>query len=160
MPTTEALVRALLGRKREQTWEGEIAGYTVNFLARQHWKITRTTPWEDAMQEAYVVFLRCKQRYPDVEARHFMALYKTSLGRHFINLANNATKDRCLTPLSEGAMGVVIDPVGATDNDGALATAIRQAPDEVRMVLSLLLNAPQHMMVSLLGGWSGAVVLQ
>jgi len=131
-------------------WDGPIAGYVVNFLTAQHWKIARTVPKDDALQEAYCVFLRCKRKYTTVtEPQHFMALFKTAWYNHFTDLANNDTAERVVHQEPE----TPIEQVGATDNDGALAIMLRQAPREVSMVLSLFLNAPQELLDIALASW-------
>ena len=138
-------------------WGGPIEGYVVNYLTREHWKIARTCPREDAMQEAYCVFLRCKRKYPDVtEAKHFMALFKRAWFNHFTDLANADTERRVEGPMPTGADGQEFEQAGETDNDGSLAVAINQSPREVQMVLSLFLNAPQELIEMALGSWKGA----
>lgn len=135
-------------------WKGPIEGYVVNYLTREHWKIARTCPRDDAMQEAYCVFLRVKRKYPKLDApQHFMALFKTAWYRQFTDLANIDTADRitCQMPVNEA--GETYDPVGECDNDGFLAITIAQAPREVQMVLALFLNAPQELVEAALGSW-------
>lgn len=143
-------------------WEGPIEGWTVNFLAKHHWKVARTMPREDAMQEAVVVFLRLRRKYcmrdvdPVTDPPHFMALYKTSWQRHFIDLANADTEDRVCTSMPEDHEGVEREQTGCTDNDGVLAVMVRQAPREVSMVLALFLNAPQELLDLALNSWRNA----
>lgn len=135
-------------------WAGPIEGYVVNFLSKQHWKIKRTVPWEDAMQEAYCVFLRCKRKYPDIEEpQHFMALFKTAWYRHFTDFTNEDTASRVVGPHVVDEHGSAPEAVGELDNDGALALMIKQAPREVTMVLTLFLNAPQELLDLALGSW-------
>lgn len=143
-------------------WSGPIEGWTVNFVAKNLWKVARTQQRDDVMQEAYEVFMRVCRRYPEVEdAPHFMALYKTSWVRHFTDLANADTADRVTTGMTvqrrgagEEDEGDERDFVGATDNDGALSVLIRQAPAEVKAVINLFLSAPQEILDMALAGWS------
>ena len=146
----------------EPQWEGEHEGYATNYMAKHHWRIRSTVPWQDAMQEAAYVFMRCKRRYAATvtEPAHFMALFKTSLANRVNDLANENTERRAHTSLDHGDGGINpehgdTDATGDTDNDGALAVAIRQAPREVQMVLSLLLGAPQELLDVALSGWRG-----
>lgn len=144
----------------EPEWKGPIEGYVVNFLTKNHWKIVRTCPREDALQEAYCVFLRVKRKYTGkvargqrrvTEPRHFMALFKTAWYNQFTELANLDTAQRveCTMPVDDE--GNEFELTGSTDNDGMLAVMIREAPREVTMVLSLLLNAPQELLDAALG---------
>lgn len=137
-------------------FEGPIMGYVVNDLKANHWKIARTVPHSDAMQEAYCVFLKCKRTYADTvtEPAHFMALFKTAWYRRFTDMANEDTERRCECAIPVSAVtGEEIQQEGESDNDGMLAVMIRQAPREVQMVLSLFLNAPQELLDIALGSW-------
>lgn len=112
------------------------------------------------MQEAYLVFLKCQAAYPVLDTpQHFMALYQTAYTRHFTNLAYKDTDGRCVqsenTVHAEGEDARVFESVGELDNDGALAVKLSRAPAEVRMVLQLLLNAPQELLDIALSGWTG-----
>lgn len=137
-------------------WSGPFEGYVVNYLQKNHWKIARTVPHEDALQEAAVVFLRCRRRYKVDEGAHFMALFKTAWHRRFLDLANKDTIDRQATyygadDLQRDQPGD--DIVGEVDNEGYLRALVRQAPREVQMVCSLMLNAPQELLEVALAGW-------
>lgn len=140
------------------TFEGPIEGYVVNFLRKNYWKVERTVPRDDVMQEAHVVYLRCKRRYPDVEDKHFMALFKTAWSNHFTDLANEDTERRCEVSSSvhdddDEHRVAYAEPCGATDNDGMLSVLVQQAPREVSMVLNLFLNAPQELLDLALSKW-------
>jgi hypothetical protein len=141
-------------------WFGAIEGYTVNFLHKNHWKVARQCEWTDAMQEAYCVFLHVKRKYPQVnEAKHFMALYKVSLSNRFINLALEDTAMKVEVSAEERNeddtdwLASSREQIGETDNEGALSIAIKQAPREIQMVLSLLLNAPAEILETAMAGW-------
>lgn len=136
----------------EPEWKGPVEGYVVNYLSRHHWKIARSCPREDAMQEAYCVFLRVKRKYPNLDApQHFMALFKTAWANHFTDLANVDTEQRVEGPMPLDLEGHEIEQVGESDNDGMLALMIRQAPRDVMLVLTLMLNAPQELLDAALG---------
>jgi len=138
---------------------GPIEGWVVNFLTKHYWRVERSMDRDDAMQEAREVFLRISNHYAGkIETpQHFMSLFKTSWTNHFTDLANADTLRRCEISLTPGPEddGDVRDLPGVSDNDGALATLLRQAPDEVKMVLNLFLNAPQEILDMALGSWNG-----
>jgi hypothetical protein len=138
---------------------GPIEGFVVNYISKNYWRVARTVPREDLMQEAYVVFLRCKRKYTQLEeARHFMALFKTAWVRHFTDLANADTQDRLVSStemVDADGDAHTREMVGELCTDGELATKLRQAPAEVLMVLNLFLNAPQEILELAIGGWSG-----
>ena len=160
------LVAALVGKQPlvfEPEWHGEIEGYTVNYVQKHYWRVQRTMPREDVMQEAVCVFLRCKRRYQVREPKHFMALYKTALSNAFNDWSTADTEDRVMvydvlkySDHGEIFEQIITEPrVGEIENDGYLATMIRQAPQEVLMVLNLMLRAPQELIEEVLAAWTG-----
>lgn len=139
-------------------WKGPIEGYVVNFLAREMWRVKRTHTFDEALQEAYIVFLRTAARYTMVETpEHFMALFKTSWANEFTDLSNKATAARQLVPemvmTDEEGEQYRREVAGDLENDGMLAVMIRQAPKEVLMVLNLFLNAPQELLELAMETW-------
>ena len=141
-------------------FKGPIEGWTVNYVKRNIWKVERSMEWQDLMQEAYIVFLRVAAKYPEVETpQHFMALYKLAFTRAFIDFAYLDTKLRN----EVSASGIVsqddtqggYEVMGDLNNDGNLATLLRQAPREVLMVLNLFLNAPTELVELALSSWQG-----
>lgn len=118
--------------------------------------------YEDAHQEAYCVFLRCKARYRGKvkEPKHFMALFKTAFQRRFVDLGRADVKRRAEQPLpesqNEDGDERQYEQIGELDNDGLLAVMIKEAPREVRMVLSLLLDAPSELVEAALAGWKAS----
>lgn len=137
-------------------FKGPIEGFVVNYITKHYWRVARTIPREDLMQEAHVVFLRCKRKYTNAtEAKHFMALFRTAWLNHFTDLANEDTKERVVYSSTPEDGGIELDRVGELRNDGELAVRLRQAPAEVRLVLQLFLNAPQELVDLALNSWQG-----
>lgn len=140
-------------------FEGPIQGWTVNYCRKHAWKTEGSQQWDDLMQEAYLVFLRCVERYPDVEeAPHFMALYKRAWANEMTDLANKDTALRQEVPFPTTIVDgdvIELEVMGEHYHDGNLATLLRQAPKEVLMVLNLFLNAPNEIVELALSGWRG-----
>lgn len=112
------------------------------------------------MQEAYIVFLRCKMKYEgEVDnAAWFMSLFKTALANRFDDLAVLDTKARSAITMSDLVSddedsGSVPEAIGELANEGELATMVRQAPREVQQVLALLLNAPVELIEGVSESW-------
>jgi hypothetical protein len=87
-----------------------------------------------------------------------MALFKRAWVNHFTDLAYADSRHRNETvPLviEFDDDSVAVEPMGETNNEGELAIKLRQAPNEVRMVLNLFLSAPTEMLETALAGWSG-----
>lgn len=142
-------------------YDGPIAGYVVNFIARNMWRTNRSHEFEDLKQEAYLIFMRCANKYPAEDTpQHFMALFKTAWSNHFTDLSNENTSLRAQVPMplyreEDGEDWQQVDRIGESDNDGALAVALRQAPQEVLAVLNLFLSAPQEVLDIALSSWRG-----
>lgn len=132
-------------------WTPPFEGYVANHVRRNLWKIERTHDRDDAWQECRWVFYDCCRRYTGKakNAAHFMALFKMALGTHWIDLAAKASKVRAEMQAFEDEDGSAVDytqdVAGETQNLGELRTKLRQAPSEVRTVLSLFLNAPAEL---------------
>jgi hypothetical protein len=125
----------------------------MNFLSANLWRVARTKDRDDCMQDAYCVFLRVAEKYPDVnDPPHFMSLYQTSWRRAFHDFSTEDTRLRELELLSDGREEVH-EPIGETCNEGELRVMLREAPREVKMVLELMLRAPQEILDIALAGW-------
>lgn len=138
----------MLENKRLQ-FKGAPEGWVVNQLHGNYWKVEPLGDWDDIMQEARVCFCEVYNTYPEVEDRHLMALFKTAWSRRFIDLAHKATRHR-----SEISVETLpLETPGELSNSGFLAVLIEQAPDEVRSVLSLFLNAPSELLELATQSW-------
>lgn len=154
-------VRVAIREDYVPAWEGEVEGWVANHLKENFWRVRCTNERDDVLQEARIVFLRVAGKYPGVEARHFMALFKTAWTRRFTDLSNEDTQHRDLhPPMRQDAGedyhytdGISLDPIGETDNSGYLRLMVQQAPREVKMVLSLFLNAPAELLELALKTW-------
>lgn len=139
------------------TFKGPIEGYVVNFLTSQYWRVAASLEFDDALQEARLVFCEVSLKYPEVEDRHLMALFKTAWSNRFVDLAKKDTKHRQLVSDQgldqETGLPVTKDFAGDLDTDGMLLLLIEQAPSEVRTVLSLFLNAPSELLELAVNAW-------
>lgn len=141
-------------------FKGVIEGYVTNYVAKNLWKIRNTHTHEEAMQEAYIVFLRCSAKYHAVEEpSHFMALFKTAWHNEFIDLSHKATEarnevsDRVLVGEDDDEQSLHDYMIGELDNQGALGVMVRQAPHEVLLVMNLFLNAPVELIELATEAW-------
>lgn len=144
-------------------FKGPVEGYAVNSARQNVWRVRRLYDIDDLKQEAYEVFLRVASRYQDLEGpAHFMALFKTAWNNHITDLARKDTASRIIVQEThddcyafETNVAIPQNSIGDTDNDGYLATVLREAPREISMVLNLFLNAPQEILDIALESWQG-----
>lgn len=136
---------------------GPIEGWAVNYSKFNLWRVAASMEWEDLMQEAYVVFLRCANKYPELDTpQHFMSLFQRAWINTFTDFAHDDSKLRMTAPsIFDADDDNLPEPMGEVTNDGDLAIMIRQAPREVMMVLNLFLNAPTELVEVALAGWQG-----
>lgn len=137
---------------------GPIEGWMINYNTKNFWRVARSMEWEDLSQEGYLVFMRCSTKYPVIDTpQHFMALFKRAWFNHFTDLANRDTELRAEISDHRELDGddVVIEPIGETNHCGDLVLMLAQAPNEVRMVLNLFLNAPSEILETALASWNG-----
>ena len=118
-------------------WDNEIQGFTKNFINANSWRVDRLSHFDDLMQDAFLIFWKCKEAYPRViEARHFMALYKRALA--------NATHDKAAYKKRREGVEVLLDAdvadfyagrIGEITNAGYAAALIAELPEELRFML-------------------------
>lgn len=128
-------------QEHELPYKGAVEGYVVNFLTRNYWRVQGSMERDDVLQESYWVYLRVARKYPDVEPKHLMALFKTAWGNHFTDLAVRASESAKEESVSDDSAGTT-ELVGEVENTGFLRILVQQAPAEVKQVLSLFLHAP------------------
>lgn len=138
-------------------YTGPIEGWTVNYCKKHLWRVSASMEWSDLMQESYIVFLRCQSRYPEPESpQHFMSLYQRAWINTITDLAYDDSKLRTMITMSNMTSDdVTFEAAGELNNDGHLATLLRQAPAEVLLVLNLFLSAPTEIVELALSGWQG-----
>ena len=138
------------------SFTGPVEGWVHNHLRTNFWKVSRSMEFDDALQEARLLYAAVMLKYPDVEDKHFMALFKTSWQRKIVDLAKVDSKVKACTPFSAMCSGegtdYTFETVGATDNDGALVVMLRNMPADVRAVISVMLHAPSELVEALMGG--------
>lgn len=125
---------------------GPIEGYVKNFLKSNFWRVEASMEYQDALQEAILVFLKLHAKYGAVDTpQHFMALYKTSLHNHFTDLSriDSRWRDLAVEAPEDSEDGESLsDRIGEVENAGTLRILIRQAPAEIKTILALLIKAP------------------
>lgn len=69
-------------------WESPFSTFAAKYAETNVWRTYPFMDLADLLQEAYVVFLETRERYPRaVEPKHFMALYKLLMRSRFSDIA-------------------------------------------------------------------------
>lgn len=138
----------MLKRKYIIKWDGPIAGYATNYVLKHHWRVSRIMEIEDAKQESYVVFLKVKRAYGSKvdNGAWFMSLYKRALTNRFNDLSDKNTN------LSVECFNVQMSDAKTLDS-GILKIVMEEAPEEIKGVLSLFLDAPKELLDLAVEAW-------
>ncbi len=137
-------------------FDGAIESYVKNFLKKNLWRVASTLDYEDAMQEAYLVFMILKTRYGTTDTpQHFMGLFKTSWTRRFHDLSTVDSKYRGrIYFLTEEEEEIRKDEVaGDSDTDGLLSILLSEAPEEIRKLMTVMLSIPQTLLMQAIKSW-------
>lgn len=122
-------------------WNAAIEGHAVNLVRKFYPKLAAEHEFDDLLQEAYIVFMRCKERYAGKvdNPRWFMALFSRSLFNRLMDLSK-----RCGTYISIEALEDAF-PEPATEYDEAyFACLLRELPKEFRQLVDKVINGDMH----------------
>ena len=91
-------------------WDDILHGYTVKY-ARQHvWRYKGRLELDDIVDEAFLVFCYCRDRYKYETGSHFMAIYKLALSQHTMDLGRKINRwEMSGGPSSQGDSEAVLE---------------------------------------------------
>lgn len=140
-----------MGRKRvrlrphiewEPVWDGYVRNWTVGFIKKNLWRCDKVTDFDDLLQDAYLIFVRIRERYPRVvEPRHFMALFRTTMSNEMCNISRRqqqremAIKDLDCDPCEYAEVCM-----SEFTNEGYLRALLSKAPHEIKRALAIISN--------------------
>jgi len=124
----------------EPQWDDIVVGWTKNFIRQNYWRTETYNDKEDLLQDAYVVFMKVRDSYPQVvEAPLFMKLYKTALWRAFMDKGRKLKNDILATRQAAQEAAFLI-PELKTYNEGPLNVLLSEGPPEIRMLMEFINN--------------------
>lgn len=117
------------------SWEGSIEGWVVNFINKQLWRVRPHFEFDDLYQDAYMFFLVCTERYPEVvDPPHFMSLFQRCFSNRINDLASRRTKDRVFAYYDENS------EIGPPTSGDILMRQQKTCPEMMQADLDLLLD--------------------
>lgn len=122
-------------------WNAALQGHAVNVIRKFYPRLVSDYEFDDLLQEAFIVYMRCKERYGATvdNPRWFMALFSRSLVNKLINLTEKAGRYISIEALDEDF------PEPATQYDEAYMTCLlRELPVEVRQLIWEVVNGKVH----------------
>ena len=125
-------------------FDKRIAGWSATYAKKHVWKFGGQLDVDDLMQEAWVVFQRCRERAIFENSKHFMGYFKTAFSRKIIDLTRTNTRKALL-----GAGVNLPNPELLESTDHALEAAklISRMPDEIRLIVQAVLSNPNGKML-------------
>lgn len=132
------------------TWNRDYEKWSRGFIRAHKWRVDRLHDEDDLLQEAWITFNYVANAYPrEMDPDKFLALFK----RAMINKMHDRScrvKRRKNSP--EGAIScditeVLAGRIGETSNNGYVAAVMNEAPEELKLVLSMTIDGklePKH----------------
>lgn len=121
-------------------WTPELEGYTVTTVKKSWPGVADIYEFDDLLQEAYVIFLRCRRAFRSRggnDAAIFMALYKCSLDRRLKSLALLRRRYSCLGYTDKDVEGQLVEDTSVIAEFNLL---LQRLPQELVTVLALLVG--------------------
>jgi hypothetical protein len=141
------------------SWPGVFEAYSRQFVHAHFWRVRHTLHTEaDAIQECALVWAKCAAAYTGKvdNGAWFMALYKSSLARHWHSLSSKDSASpeahRLDLPFTTTEDQDALFGASPDGPCGLLAAQVAGASQEVRDVLCLLATAPSEMLCMLFAG--------
>lgn len=117
---------------------GPIQGRAINLVKKFYPQLCSEYEFDDLLQEAYLVFMRCKELYGStVDKRSwFMVLFSRALQNKLINLSKKTGRYISIEALEETAF-----PEPATEgNETYLSCLLGELPEEVKQLVAAVVS--------------------
>jgi hypothetical protein len=124
-------------------WGPEFEGWAKTFVDKNLWRVDPSLEsFDDMMQDIFEVFLRLQYKYPRVvEARHFMALFKTSVKNMVCDKSRyKKRKTEATVTLPKDASEYAETLYGVSFNEGPLAVLLSELPVEIQKMIQCFDN--------------------
>lgn len=124
--------------QRQHRLDKGIRGWIVTTARKNYWRVASWYDLEDLIQDGYVCYARCNQRYGHVrDQAHFMALVKTTYIHHITDLANERSRAVASVGMDPEVLNAVAPP---TMPDGEFVALFHSLPKELKQLVSVLLD--------------------
>ena len=116
-------------------WPGPIEGHAVNTAKHFYGALHPWHEFDDLLQEAYIVFMRCKRAYGSTvdNPAWFMSLFSNSLRNRFLNMIKHGPRYNFIEDTN------LTSPNAETneDADGYLNLLLKELPPVLSMMIRL-----------------------
>lgn len=124
-------------------------GWARRYIQNNFWRVRYSMGTEDdALQECAMLFVKLSRKYAVTvnDPRWMMALFKTTVTRHFATLSSWDSDNRP----SGAAVGEIAE--GVDYSLGPLSVALAQGTDDLRTLVRALANAPSDFLTLIFEG--------
>lgn len=120
-------------------WEGAVQGHAINTIRSFYPRLAAEYEFEDLLQDAYLIFMRCKRRtcFKIDNPRWFMTYFSNALSNKLINMTKCSTRNaERYIPLE------FLDPADepAVMDEGFMRRVLQELPARVRHHIGVFLN--------------------
>jgi hypothetical protein len=132
-------------------WTGVFETWSRAWVSKHFWRVQHMLPDEqDALQECALVWSKCARAYTGKvdNPAWFMALFKTSVARHWITLSNRDSEAPERFTIEQEPEDFLA--LQAEHSAGPLAAALAGASAELRQFIVLIASSPAEMLGMLL----------
>ena len=153
---------AAVSSKFQPKFEGAVEGFVVNWIKKNHWKVDQQLPErDDVLQEAYCVFLKISNQYPDIDnAAWFQSMFMKSFSDRMIDCSRKQIRHKehfadsdVLMSDGEESLSLTEQMVGDLDTEASLERLVEQADGEVAEVLRTVMNMPNEVFAMIEEAW-------
>lgn len=129
---------------KEAYFDRSMRGWICNIAAKEHRRLSRWYEIEDLIQEGYLCFCRCWDKYQDMfdvanpskqQRRHFMSLVQTTFLNHLKNMIKHIKHEQRVNYI-----GDMQNMTWTIDEVATVLLMLRQAPAEIRDVVEKLVS--------------------
>ncbi len=136
-----------------------LISWIYRYAARQYWRVASWYDYEDLVQDAMFIVVKCRTKYPELDKQHFSARFRTAFTHHITDLANQRITGKCLDPKRHGIK--LTAPLVSSVDDTTLsillntlreestqfiAVLFSEAPSAIKSVIALF-NDPQKLIL-------------
>ena len=136
------------------SFEPVLCGWAVNYTSKHIWRVGRDHEFDDLMQDAFLIFLKCCENYPDVvDEPQFTSLFQAAFINHIHHLSNVRTQRREVSSQSDEGD----DPIDFFDSMPAKVSSDILEHVEFRILLD---DAPAELRCAILGALADGSLLE
>lgn len=129
-------------------WEGDVRTWTLHLIRKNKWRCDWVHDQEDLLQDCYMIFMRISEMYPRImDDTSFKKLYKRACANKMNDRSCHKDRRKNLyQPTSRDVSELYTHHIGETTNAGYAMALLREAPEELKLALSIIGDHPEKLL--------------